>query len=266
MQKNIRIPKYPLDSREAKLLGKEPTYDIEIFNFLDREENALFPYPTVKVTAGEQDTTHCTQFYIYYKHTAMAFDIITLELLAIKRKGRNSKAVKFILSRLKKWLSSKSTVPMTDETNLQSIRECYMGDEYVIDEHGEPIRTEIYEELHKNDPIYPPLFESIHAPIAILCNQIEDEVFPFPQYGIEACEENLSTHILTISLYDKPERTNFICFSEETGEVISVEGQWDEEVKCYILDHIPQWIISHKHEIDEAWEQVAEKLAHRGAL
>lgn len=148
MQKNIRIPKYPLDSCEAKLLGKEPTYDIEIFNFLDREENALFPYPTVKVTAGEQDTTHCTQFYIYYKHTVMAFDMITLELLAIKRKGRNSKAVKFILSRLKKWLNSKSTVPMTDETNLQSIRECYMGDEYVIDEYGKPIKAEAYEEVH----------------------------------------------------------------------------------------------------------------------
>lgn len=119
---------------------------IDMINFNDTK---TFPYPEYQVVVYmEEPIPPC--FYVYYENTAIAVDMQSCKVVAIKRKGRNPKNVKKIISRLDKWLRQISTDVDDDRTNLKAVRDSWFYPGYLFSEDGHVISYDKWCELQKN--------------------------------------------------------------------------------------------------------------------
>ena len=107
-------------------------------NFYDKK---IFPFPKydIVVFVGEPNPP-C--FYVYCENTAIAVSMETGKIIAVKKKGRNPKVVKYVAKNITKWLNKNSTYE-DDRTNWEVIKHAWNTAGYLFYD-GKIITTKEY--------------------------------------------------------------------------------------------------------------------------
>ena len=138
-----RIPARP--ELNPVVLNSTPDFWLH-YSFVNMDSKKLFPYPKWRIVVYlEEPVPPC--FYIYYRNTAIAASMIDGSIQGIKRKGRNPKAVKYVVKNLQKWLNADVGDKFYYQTNLQAIRDewWYPGYKFALD--GRLLPIEEWEKL-----------------------------------------------------------------------------------------------------------------------